>query len=309
MTTPLTGAQYPIRAAGYAATVTGLGAGLRELTRDGKPLISAYDADSLPPHSAGQLLAPWPNRIEDGTYSFGGAKYRLSLSEPSRGNAIHGLTRWEIWEPDASEPDAVTLRCPAHGTFGYPFAVRVEATYRLTPADGLTVSVTATNDGSRPAPWGTAHHPYLAIEPPFVDECELTLPAGSWLPTGERGIPSGAPQPVAGTGYDFRTPRKIGATRLDNAFTGLARDPDGRAWVRLTGGGTGDGTAIGLWADASYGWVQVFTGDSLEPARRRTALAVEPMTCPPNAFASGTDLITLAPGQSVTHRWGLKSLS
>jgi aldose 1-epimerase len=50
----------------------------------------------------------------------------------------------------------------------------------------------------------------------------------------------------------------------------------------------------------------VFTGDTLDASRRRRALAVEPMTCPPNAFASGTDLIILAPGASVTHTWGIQ---
>lgn len=137
-----------------------------------------------------------------------------------------------------------------------------------------------------------------------VDEWELTLPAQSWLPSNDRGIPSGPPEDVAGTSYDFRKGRRIGTTPLDTAFTGLSRDDNDRAWVKVSV----DRENIGLWADATYHWLQVFTGDALEPEHRRVALAVEPMSCPPNAFVSGDDLITLNPGQSVTHTWGITSL-
>jgi aldose 1-epimerase len=314
MTIPLTGAQYEIEAGGYRATVTELGGGLRVLSHDGQPLITGYEADELPPHGAGQLLAPWPNRINGGTYEFGGTTHQLPLSEPARGNAIHGLTRWASWTRIAHEDGEVTLRCAPLGQIGYPFAVQVDVTYRLAGASGLHVTVTATNKGSRPAPWGTGHHPYLAVpalrEPtspgrppaPTVDECELTLPAEQWLPVDDRGIPSGKPRAVTGTDFDFRTARKVAGTKLDHAFTGLRRDSDGLAWVRLTAGGR----SSGLWADAGYRWLQAFTGDPLEPAMRRTALAVEPMTCPPNAFASGEDLVILEPGEAATSRWGIK---
>lgn len=301
MTIPLTGAQYEIEAGGYRATVTELGGGVRALSHDGRPLIIGYDADELPPHGAGQLLAPWPNRIDGGAYAFGGTRYQLPLSEPARGNAIHGLTRWMSWTRIAHETDEVTLRCAPIGQIGYPFAVQTDVTYRLNARTGLHVTVTAVNKGSRPAPWGTGQHPYLAVSTATVDEIELTLPAGQWLPADDRGIPSGPPRDVAGTEFDFRAPRKLGGTVLDHAFTGLRRDPDGLAWVRLDGGGARGA----LWADDGYGWLQVFTGDPLEPAMRRTALAVEPMTCPPNAFASGEDLVVLGPGKSVSCRWGI----
>jgi aldose 1-epimerase len=304
MTIPLTGAQHEIEAGGYRASVTELGAGLRSLSHDGRPLITGYEADELPPHGAGQLLAPWPNRIDGGRYAFDGAAYQLPLSEPARGNAIHGLTRWASWTPVAREPQAVTLRCAPAGQIGYPFAVRVDVTYRLDAQAGLHVTVTAVNEGSRPAPWGTGQHPYLAVATPAVDDVALTLPAQLWLPADDRGIPSGPPRDVAGTEFDFRAARKLGDTRLDHAFTGLQRDGDGLAWVRLDGGGT----RSALWADGAYRWLQVFTGDPLEPAMRRTALAVEPMTCPPNAFGSGEDVVTLAPGKSHASRWGILSL-
>jgi aldose 1-epimerase len=303
MTIPLTGTQYEIEAGDYRATVTELGAGLRELEHGGRPLVVSYDPDELPPHGAGQLLSPWPNRVAGGRYAFEGTEYQLALSEPAQGNAIHGLTRWMPWARVAHERSEVTLRSVPHGEQGYPFAVQVDVTYWLESESGLHVTVTAANKGSRPAPWGTGHHPYLAVPTPVVDECELTLPAARRLPTDEGGIPSGPPEHVTGTEFDFRAPRKIGDIRLDHAFTDLRREPDGLAWVRLSAGGV----TTGLWAGDGYRWLQAFTGDALEPEHRRTALAVEPMTCPPNAFATGDDLLVLQPRETVTRRWGIRT--
>jgi aldose 1-epimerase len=168
----------------------------------------------------------------------------------------------------------------------------------------LHVAITAANRGSHAAPYGTGSHPYLTVGTPAIDSCELTLPAAFWLPADDRGIPSGPAAAVDGTPYDFRKTRPIGTTRLDHALTGLDRDGDGRAWVRLADGGSA--SAVRLWADEGYRWLQVFTGDPLGPERRRKALAVEPMTCPPNAFVTADDLLVLEPGEAVTHTWGLQ---
>jgi len=305
MTIALTGTQYEIEAGDYRATVTELGAGLRNLTFAAAPVVISYDADELPPHGAGQLLTPWPNRVDRGHYAFEGSDYQLALSEPAYGNAIHGLSRWLPWVRVAHDPDEVTLRCVAHGQQGYPFAVQTDATYRVDGDSGLHVTVTATNKGSRPAPWGAGAHPYLTAGTPTIDDCELELPASQWLPVDDRLIPAGPPQEVAGTDFDFTSPRKLTGSRLDHALTGLRREADGLAWVRLTGGGR----TVALWMDAASHWLQVFTGDPLEPAMRRTALAVEPMTCPPNAFGSGENLIVLQPRDAVTWRWGIRVLS
>src|SRR5215472_2705196 len=299
---PLTGAQYEIAAGDYEAVVTELGAGLRELRYRGQPVITTYGADELPPAGAGQLLVPWPNRVDGGRYRYAGASYQLDLSEPGAGNAIHGLTRWVPWSATREGSHDVSLRVVQLGRSGYPFCLEIEAEYQLSGDGGLQVKVTARNVGSRPAPYGTGSHPYLTAGTPVVDECELSLPAARWLPAGERGIPAGPPRDVTGTEFDFRSARAIGETRLDHALTALDRDAGGRAWARLRGGGS----EVVLWAGPGYHWLQVFTGDALDPARRRRALAVEPMTCPPNALVTGTDLLTLDPGDAVTHTWGIQ---
>ena len=246
MTVPLTGQQYQISAGPYRATVTELGAGLRELLWRDQPVIVGYEADELPPSGAGQLLAPWPNRIDGGQYAFGGTEFHLALTEPARGNAIHGLTRWTAWTPVSYDVSSVVLRCAPHGWQGYPFCVEIEAGYRLGADSGLHVTVTARNLGSQPAPYGTGSHPYLTVGTPSVDGCELALPAASRLPIDDRGIPAGPAAAVEGTQYDFRRARPIGTTQLDDALTGLERDRDGRAWAHLSAGGSGAGLGVGL---------------------------------------------------------------
>jgi aldose 1-epimerase len=304
MTIPLTGQQYQISAGPYRATVTELGAGLRELVYREQPVIAGYEPDQLPPAGAGQLLVPWPNRVEGGRYAFDGTEFQLALTEPGHANAIHGLTRWTAWTRVRHDASAVLLRSAPHGYQGYPFCLEIDAEYRLDPQGGLHVAITATNLGSRAAPYGTGSHPYLTVGTSAIDSCELTVPATFWLPVDDHGIPTGPPAAVEGTPYDFRKTRPIGTTRLDHALTGLHCDGDGRAWVCLADGGSG--SAVRMWADAGYRWLQVFTGDPLGPELRRKALAVEPMTCPPNAFVTADDLLVVEPGEAVTHTWGLR---
>ena len=124
-------------------------------------------------------------------------------------------------------------------------------------------------------------------------------------PTATVPVPTGAPATVEGTPYDFRTARLIGTTRLDHALTGLNRDVEGRAWARLRVHGGSD-NEVRLWVGEGYRWLQVFTGDPLAPDHRRKAVAIEPMTCPPNAFVSGHDLLIVQPGQTVTSTWGIR---
>jgi len=298
---PVTGVQFPISAGDYSATVTELGAGLREFRHRDHPVIAEYGPDELPHGASGQLLAPWPNRVDGGQYTIADATYQLDLSEPDAGNAIHGLTRWAGWQQAEHTADAVRLTHVLHGHPGYPFCLELTAEYRLSADDGLQVSVTASNVGSRPAPYGTGSHPYLTTGAPVLDECELMLPAARWLPADDRGIPTGQPEDVTGTPYDFREPRLVAGTRLDHALTELTTGQDGRAWAELSSAGL----RVAFWAGQGYRWLQVFTGDTLEPAHRRRAIAIEPMTCPPNSFVTGTDLLILQPGDSITHQWGI----
>ncbi len=300
MDRPITGDQFRISAGRYDAVVTELGAGLRELTHDGRPLILGHDADELAPAAAGQLLVPWPNRIDHGRYEFGGATHELTVDEPDRHTAIHGLVRWEAWTLAEHEPHRVRLTHRLLGRPGYPFRVDLDVEYALDASDGLTVRMSARNTGARPAPYGHGAHPYLTLGRP-IDECELAVPAGAYLEVDDRAIPESSPREVTGTAYDLREARPLGDTILDNPFTALTRDADGRARVRLSD----DSRAVTLWIDEAHPWLELYTLDEVDAGVRRTGIGVEPMTCPPNAFVTGTDLVTLESDQTFAGTWGI----
>ena len=301
------GEQYEIEGRGYRAVVTECGGGLRELEYGGRPLVAGYGVDRVAPAGSGQLLLPWPNRVQDGTYEFGGRAHQLALSEPARNNAIHGLTRWVSWTLEEQTPASVSLVCRLMAQKGYPWTVDLHVIYDLS-ADGLTVTLTATNLSDEPAPFAQGAHPYLCLGEAGVDGWELTLPAATWVTVDDRMIPAGR-EDVAGTDYDFREPRQLRGVTLDTAFTGLSRGADGRAEVRL--GDPVSDRRVALWMDRAHSWVQVYTGDDLG-ARARRALAVEPMTAPPNAFRTGEDLVVLAAagsaGDEHSSSWGIRTL-
>jgi aldose 1-epimerase len=153
-----------------------------------------------------------------------------------------------------------------------------------------------------PAPYGIGQHPYVTVGTHRVDDLVLTVPAEEWVRCDDRGLPV-ATEPVAGTPYDFRSPRAIGDTVLDTPYAALTRDRDGRAVVRLE---ASDGSAgAHVWLGEGANFLQVFSGDTLSESRRRTGLAVEPMSCPPDAFNSGDGLVTLGPGATHELRWGV----
>jgi aldose 1-epimerase len=288
------GEQHEIAAAGYRAVVTECGAGLRVLEHDGAPLLVGYGEDEQCSWGRGQLLLPWPNRIRDGRYTFRGADLQLPLTEVARGHASHGLTRWESWSVRERTAASVVLGYRLMSRSGYPWTLDLTAAYTLSDA-GLAVAVTALNHGSSPAPYAAGAHPYLTAGTGDLDPWQLQLPATTALVTDERLIPAGAVD-VAGTPLDFREARAIGDQQLDTAFGGLDRDADGWAEVRLRGD-----REVVLRMDGHHRWVQAFTG----PPGRRDGLALEPMTAPPNAFATGEDLLVLEPGEPLTVRWTL----
>jgi aldose 1-epimerase len=294
------GNQFEIAFEDQRAVLVEVGAGIRTYSLDGHDLLDGYPADVSCPSGRGQVLIPWPNRIQDGRYAFGGRDHQLPLTEPMLGNAIHGLVRWAAWQVRAREPSRIVLEHVIHPQPGYPFSLGLSVEYALCEG-GLTVRTTAINVGADACPYGGGAHPYLTLETPTVDVLELKAPGRRVLVHDERDLPIRS-EAVAGTEFDFHAARTIGSTTLDNAFTDLERDPDGRARVVLRDPGTG--RALTLWADEHYPYLMLFTGDPLPDVNRR-ALAIEPMTCPPNAFRTGDSLISLDPGESTSGMWGI----
>lgn len=297
------GEQWTIRHGDHEAVIVQVGGGVRSYTFHGRHVVAGYPPDAKCPAGRGQLLMPWPNRIRDGRYSISGQSHQLALSEPERANAIHGLVRWATWSPLSQTSDTITLVCRLPPQQGWEWSLDLFISYALTD-EGLVVTPRAVNVGTGAAPFGFGAHPYLTVGEDRVDEVELGIPAGSLLEVDDRLLPKGIAT-VGRTERDFREPRLVGETVLDTAFTNVAADADGRWRVTLAYPGTS--RAVTVWADAAaYPWLQVFTGDALPPGERRTSgIAVEPMTCAPDAFNSGDGLLVLAPGQQFTASWGI----
>jgi aldose 1-epimerase len=292
--TQLCGAQWTIASDGHEAVVVEIGGGLRAYRADGVDVLDPYEPDELCPGWSGKVLAPWPNRIRDGRYAFQGRSQQLAVTEPDRHTAIHGLAGWAPWRPVAQAADSVTVECLIAAQEGYPWPVLLR-THWSVGGDGLRARHEATNLGVEPCPFGLGAHPYLRLGAATVDELTLQVCARSQLLVDGRLLPIGAAK-VAGGEFDYNQPRRIGGAVLNTAFGDVTGDP-----VVLS---TAD-SEVRVWADDAFRWWQVFTSDTLTGDRFRRALAVEPMTCPPDAFRSGRDVLTLEPGQTWTGTWGI----
>ncbi len=308
------GAQWTITSGGHVAVLVEVGGGVRTYEVDGRPVLAGYAADEMAPGAAGQVLVPWPNRIRDGRYSFNGSTYQLPLTEPETHSAAHGLARWSPWQRVDGAADSVTLECFLPAQPGYSWPLRLRTTWTVGP-DGLRARHEATNLGGAPAPFGLGAHPYLTVADRTADELTLAVPARTRLLVDGRKLPIGAAK-VAGRAYDYTRPRRLAGVHLDTAFGDLIRDADGRSTVYLRdasnvpGDGTGTdgvpaGPGVAIWADANFRWWQLYTADGLPPDRARRSVAVEPMTCPPDAFRSQRDVLVLEPGQTWSATWGV----
>jgi aldose 1-epimerase len=268
-----------------------IGGGLRAYEARSRPILDGYAESGGATSGRGQVLIPWPNRLEDGRYEWDGQWHQAPITEPENGNAIHGLVRREEWSLAEQADDRVVVEYDLEPQPGYPFSLALAIEYSLS-ADGLRVETTAENTGKEAAPYGSGMHPYFTGP---VDDVVLRAPGRTVLYSGMRSLPTGR-GPVAGTDHDFTRPRAIGSTELDDCFTDLERGADGLARVEYGG--------VTVWLDESYGYLQLFTGDPLPDVARRS-LAIEPMTCPPNAFHSGEAVIRLEPGDRVESAWGI----
>jgi aldose 1-epimerase len=299
---PPSGQQYALTFGDQRAVVTEVGAGLRTYTVGDRDVVYGYAEDEMCSIGRGQLLLPWPNRIEDGQYEFAGRMHQTPINEPAWDNALHGLTRWLNWTAVERAEDRVLMSLVLHPQPGYPFTLRFAVDYRLS-AGGLAIRTTASNVGSQAAPYGAGHHPYLTVGT-LIDEALLKIPALMRLEANDRLIPTGRALPNRGTAYDFLELRKIASLRMDTAFANLVPDSDGLIRVHLQ---APEGEPrVTLWMEGVYTFLMVFTADGIpDTAGRRRSIAIEPMSCAPNAFRSGDGLTVLQPGESWSGSWGI----
>lgn len=294
-----TGVQYEIVRGDARAVIAELAGGLRAFQRDGIDLTETFADDRIPPAGAGILLAPWPNRIQDGRWTLEGKARQLDITEVPRNNAIHGLLRntgYRLVERTDASVELAAVIFPQHG---YPFKVEHQVKYEIDDALSLKVTQTLTNFSESQAPFALGAHPYFKIGDVATEELTLTVNAATRLTTNDRMIPSGT-EPVSGS-FDLRQGRRVGSLELDVAYTDLAVT-NGQSTHSLS---DDSGRSISLWADAAFPYTQVFVTDKFPGTAR--AVAMEPMTAPADAFNSGAGLRWLAPGESFQASWGIRA--
>jgi aldose 1-epimerase len=296
------GEQFEIRFGEQSAVAVEVGGGLRTYSVGDRAVLDGYALDAACDGARCQTLVPWPNRVQDGKWSWQGSDQQLALTEPEQHNAIHGLVRWMSWSVLARDESSVTLSCRSHPQPGYPWTIDVRNAWALGD-EGLSVEVTIINRSDTAAPVAAGFHPYLTVGASTIDDAVLTLPGATRLLTGAQQIPTSR-EAVAGTAYDFREARPLGDLKIDHTYTDLHRDADGRARLRLAR--ADDTVGVTFWLDESFPYLEVFTGDALpDPTRRRAGLGVEPMSVPPNAMVTGESVVTLDPGKSWQGHWGI----
>lgn len=248
----------------------------------GVELIAGHSGPGGQDGSRSALLAPWPNRLYLGRWSWRDRDLELPLTKGDY--AIHGLVADTEFTIVTSSAESVTMAHDLAPSPGYPFSLRIQVRYTMV-RDGMACALEAENTGSEPAPVGLGVHPYLAG---FVNDLQLSVPPVTRVDMDQTWHESGR-RPWSHDG-------PIGDLVLDSAFTDL---PSGFEIVVTRT----DGVSIAVWGGPTCRWLLVFTADTLGPADVRQSLAVEPMTCPPNALATG-EIDVLEPGGRLTLDWG-----
>jgi aldose 1-epimerase len=301
---PALGEQYELtlhaKGRSVRAVITEVAAAIRHLSVDGVEIAAGYDDDTPPPFGCGIVLVPWPNRVRDGRWTHDGQTLQLDITEPRLGNALHGLLRNTPYQLVERTTGSLTLRAPVFPQNGYPFQLDTAVRYTLVP-DGMRVTHAVCNVGSTRAPVAVGAHPFLAIGDVPTDTLTLTVSADRHIDVDDRLNPVGVAS-VQGTRWDLREGRLVGTLDLDDAWSGLTMKEGGSThWLSAP-----DGRTVSLWADDQFGYVQVFiTREFPRRGESITAVAMEPMTAPADAFNSGEGLRWIPPGDRWSMSWAI----
>lgn len=287
------------------ATVTSIGAGLRVLRVGNVDIIQGFAEDSEVAYCAGQILIPWPNRVRDGQWSHGGEDLQLPVNEVDLNNAIHGFLLSLPHEVMASSAESVLLHATIPASDGYPWQLSVVTEYALTEA-GVAIEHRITNASATDAPVAVGAHPFARIGDVPTEDLVVTVNAATRVVVDERLNTVGA-ESVEGTRFDLRGGQRVGDFDLDTAYADLSAREDGTYALVAT---APDGRSVTIWGDRHFSQAQVFNTDSFPTEDGPGwAVALEPTTAPPNAFATGDDLHLIAPGDTWVVTWGIEYLA
>lgn len=278
-----------IRQGQIQASINTVGASLVGLEDNGYHLIEPNSPADLYP---GCILAPWPNRIRDGQFNFHGKKYQLPVNEIDKGNSLHGLVAYVQWRIIDQSPSHLSLKYILDLPEIYPGKLEMNAKYKIID-QRLNIQIIAKNIGERNAPYGVSIHTYLVTgQLTNINELSLDIPADKYLEVDEQRLLPKTLRDVTNTKFDFRKSKKIADLFIDHAFQYSNNQ------IRQINLQNYDGSGVELGFGLNTKWIQIHTADRGGAVNGRRCVAIEPMSCPPDAFNSKIDLIELAPGQS-----------
>jgi aldose 1-epimerase len=279
----------------FYAEISTTGATLKLLQFQGRDLIEP--APKVPRYH-GSVLAPWPNRIRDGRYVFRGTTYTAVINEAARGNALHGLVDKVEFSIQSLGDGYLHLCAIVASGNHYPSDLRIDCFFSLD-LTGLHWKISAKNIGNSAVPYGVSIHPYLVTGSDLlVDELYLSFEAKEFLEVDNQRLLPLDLQHVDSRDFNFNSKVRIGNRFIDHAFKISPLRNNNR--IELT-----DSKGLGTFIeyDSAAKWIQIHTADREGGADSRKCLAVEPMSCPPDAFNSGLDLIELEPEQTFSMGW------
>jgi aldose 1-epimerase len=205
------------------------------------PVYSPADLRAQQTFCCIPFLAPWANRLSDDFFWANGKKF---LINPELGNIrrdnhqkpIHGLLNFSpLWTVAASGADEHAAWVTSRLEFWrypalmaqFPFAHNIAMTYRLSRGE-LEVETAIENLSASPLPVAIGYHPYFRLHDAPRDQWKVHIAARDHLVLSRELIPTGERRPV-----EFADPQPLHATQLDDVFTNLVRNADGRAqfWV------------------------------------------------------------------------------
>ncbi len=317
---------------GVHATVIAWGATLQSLIlpdRTGHLADVALGYDNLKdyldhPQYFGATVGRFANRIARGKFTLDGKAYQVPVNNGP--NSLHGGTAgfdkqlWQVVDAAGGPSGHVTLRhVSPDGEMGYPGTLTVDATYTLGEDDRLTIEYRATT--TAPTIVNVTNHAYWNLSGEGSANGAMghrvTIPAETYLPTDAGAIPTGEFRPVAGTAFDFRTPRAVGERVRDatdqqlvfgrgydhNWVVGRQVTVDEHLMARVAD--PTSGRAFELWSNQPG--LQFYSGNFLDGTtsgkakriyRAGDAVVFEPQIFPdtPNQPAFGS--ARLAPGET-----------
>ncbi len=259
---------------------------------DGLATLSGSSANAY----RGAKLSPFPNRVNHGVYVFQGKKYFLDRRDDQ--HALHGLlwnyplhVKEELIDHDGA---LLVLGQEYKKEFhGFPFEYRIEIEYRLD-YDGFSCITRIFNTSLKAIPMGDGWHPYLKLGS-SIDSLLLQIPSHHQLEIDHTMIPTGKYI----KNFTFRLPTPIAEKPLDHCFQ---LDPVDRI-VETMLIDQQKNLSLVVWQQTGlkgYNFIQVYTPPD------RKSIAIEPMSCAPDAFNNKKGLLILNPEEEVEFLFGIR---